>query len=53
MARRTRQEIALGLIALAVLKGCVQPPTEQLSAAQHSVGESAGPVAAEALKRTE
>lgn len=40
MTRSTRQEIAVGLIALAVLTGCAQPPTEQLSAAQRSVDEA-------------
>lgn len=32
--------MAVGLIALAVLTGCAQPPTEQLRAAQHSVDEA-------------
>jgi len=40
MTRSKRQEIAVGLIALAVLTGCAQPPTEQLSAAQRSVDEA-------------
>lgn len=40
MTRSTRQEIAVGLIALAILTGCAQPPTEQASAAQQSVDEA-------------
>ncbi len=40
MTQSRRQEMAVGLIALAVLTGCAQAPTEQLQAAQHSVDEA-------------
>lgn len=40
MTRHRGQEVAVGLIALAVLTGCAQAPTEQLQAAQHSVDEA-------------
>jgi len=47
MTRSTRQEIAVGLIPLAVLTGCAQPPTEA-EKMLITVVESAGPVAAKA-----
>lgn len=40
MTQSRRQEMAVGLIALAVLTGCAQAPTEQLQAVQHSVDEA-------------
>jgi hypothetical protein len=40
MAQSKRQKMAVRLIALVLLTGCAQAPTEQLQAAQHAVDEA-------------